>query len=293
MEHLPDGAKELVTDLFCIPCSEDNKQSVSVCFCTSCIEYLCESCYENHKRFKLLRNHKILKGTDMPKDISHFVKMSAFGYCKLHPGRDIDYKCVNHSVYICLSCVTVGHRNCNSLECIDTMEYNKEDMKEQYSDRMSKLQCKINDITAQKLKHAVQIRTHRNKILSNKDTFVDAKDKVVQFSQPHAIRIRNNVEIIILERTQFKVFSMDGRLKGFYKFNLQHLANMTFDSENNIYVCDKITKKIIQVEANNFKKNRVLTSLTECPASVMFNPNDKTFIVGFEGNDSMNVYKFV
>ena len=86
---------------------------------------------------------QILKGNDIPQDISHFQRILTFSYCKLHPGRKIEYKCINHSMYICSSCVIVGHRNCNDLECTDTLEYNKEDFQRQYSERMSKLQEKI------------------------------------------------------------------------------------------------------------------------------------------------------
>ena len=106
MEHIPHSGKDHPTELFCIPCSEDNKQCVAVCFCTSCIEFLCDSCYANHKRFKLLRDHKFLKVENMPKDITHFARMSTFGYCKLYSGREIEYKCINHSHSIDSLCST-------------------------------------------------------------------------------------------------------------------------------------------------------------------------------------------
>lgn len=157
MDHLQERVNNPSTDMYCVPCSEDNKQCIAVCFCTSCIEYLCDTCYANHKRFKLLRNHTFLKEEDMPKDISHFVRMSTFGYCKLHTGREIEYKCINHSVYVCSSCVTVSHRNCNDLECIDTMDYDEEKLKAQYSDRMTRLNSKIDEISTRKIKHADSI----------------------------------------------------------------------------------------------------------------------------------------
>ena len=139
----------------------------------------------------------------------------------------------------------------------------------------------------------VQIRTFKNKILVDKDSFVDANGHTVNFSKPHSISIRKNEDIIILENRQFKVFGMDGRLKWFYKFGLQHLSSMTFDTEGNIYICDRSAKKIRQVEANHFMKNRVIASLAMCPTSILFIPNEKTIIVGFEDSVSMYVYKFI
>ena len=79
----------------------------------------------------------------MPKDITHFVRMSAFGYCKFHSGREIECKCINHNVYVCSSCVTVTHRNCSDLECIDTIDFDKKQLKEKYSDRTIQLNSKI------------------------------------------------------------------------------------------------------------------------------------------------------
>ena len=138
----------------------------------------------------------------------------------------------------------------------------------------------------------VQIRTFRNKILADKTDFADAKGQTMVFSEPKSIHVHKNEEIIILEKRQFKVFDIDGRLKWYYKFNLQHLSGITFDSESNIYVCDKSTKKIQQIEANNYMKSRVLASLTENPTSILFDSKERTVVLGFDDNDSMHVYKF-
>ena len=75
----------------------------------------------------------------------------------------------------------------------------------------------------------VQIRTFRNKILADKTDFAEAKGQTMVFSEPKSIHVHKNEEIMILEKRQFKVFDIDGRLKWYYKFHLQHLSGITLD----------------------------------------------------------------
>lgn len=138
----------------------------------------------------------------------------------------------------------------------------------------------------------VQIRTFTSTILADKNNFVDGTGQTVNFLEPNSLQIRNNEDIIISEKRQFKVFDINGRLKWFCKFDLQHISGMTFDTEGNIYVCDKSTKKIRQVAAKGYWKNKVLALLTECPTTILFNPKDRTIVLGLEDTDSMYVYKF-
>ena len=115
----------------------------------------------------------------MPKDITHFARMSTFGYCKLHSGREIEYKCINHSVYVCSSCVTVTHRNCNDLECVDTMVCDEEKLKGKYSDRMTQLNSKIDKISARKIAHANSIESKTLEEEKAAKTFISGVKKLV------------------------------------------------------------------------------------------------------------------
>ncbi|KAL3853323.1 hypothetical protein ACJMK2_016871 [Sinanodonta woodiana] len=45
--------------MFCEPCIEVGMNHVSVAFCVTCSEYLCDICYGCHKRYKAIRGHQI------------------------------------------------------------------------------------------------------------------------------------------------------------------------------------------------------------------------------------------
>ena len=61
---------------FCFPCSIVGKNSDVFWFCTICVEFLCQGFFNEHRKFKTICNHCILKGPDLPKDIRPFQKLT-------------------------------------------------------------------------------------------------------------------------------------------------------------------------------------------------------------------------
>ena len=105
----------------CAPCYLQGKVSNSYCFCIECLEHLCETCLEQHNKFKVTRSHKVIKGNDMPTDISSFTKLAEIGVCKVHQERRIEYKCLTHHEYACSACVLSTHKSCLEMEEIDKL----------------------------------------------------------------------------------------------------------------------------------------------------------------------------
>ena len=83
------------------------------------------------------------------------------------------------SVYVCSSCVTVTHRNCNDLECVDTMVCDEEKLKGKYSDRMTQLNSKIDKISARKIAHANSIESKTLEEEKAAKTFISGVKNVV------------------------------------------------------------------------------------------------------------------
>lgn len=113
----------------CAPCYLQGKVSNSYCFCIECIEYLCETCLEQHNKFKVTRGHKVLKGNDLPTDISSFTKLAEIGLCRVHQERRIEYKCLTHQEFACSVCVKSAHRSCIDVEDIDQLLFSENDFR--------------------------------------------------------------------------------------------------------------------------------------------------------------------
>ena len=132
-------------EMICSPCALQNKQETVFSFCVTCCEYLCENCHNYHSKFKLMRNHQILKGKNLPKDISHFKRMSAITVCKFHNDREIEYLCLVHKEFICSTCVKCTHRNCYDVEDITNLPV-KGDVYSEYAKESKGLKEKVEKV---------------------------------------------------------------------------------------------------------------------------------------------------
>ena len=49
----------------CVPCLLDHKTSKASCFCITCSEHLCMICQNDHKKFKVTRNHTVISDVNV------------------------------------------------------------------------------------------------------------------------------------------------------------------------------------------------------------------------------------
>ena len=113
---------------------------------------------------------------------------------------------------------------------------------------------------------------------------------------PFMIRARNKDEFIVAEENRVTVFERGGTMKWFYKMDDSEQVNfITYDTEGNIYICDTDSNKIHQISSESNKssrKSRVIISDLEKPSSVLFNPVNRTLVVGCMDDDCVYTYKF-
>ena len=99
------------TGPFCDPCYESKGLTATVYgFCTDCDQFLCTNCHDVHVKLQPCRNHKILRGDDMPQ--SHTEKSSRFNVCDVHPPLLKDQFCCEHNVLLCSSRASSEHKDC-------------------------------------------------------------------------------------------------------------------------------------------------------------------------------------
>ena len=127
----------------CVPCKLDSKTIKAFCFCLDCAEYICKTCYEVHRKFKVTRNHTTLKGEELPKDVSALSRLSKIKFCTVHPEKEIEFKCNNDCVLICSICATTQHRKCAEIEHISIKNEIPENKSEHTLAKISSLKTNV------------------------------------------------------------------------------------------------------------------------------------------------------
>lgn len=100
-------------ELVCTPCTVDNKQEKATGYCEVCNEYLCATCEDCHRKFRISRSHYIRKGSDIPFPTSARSDIACAEVCKIHPEECIEYMCHDHNVLCCGACTLLVHRSCS------------------------------------------------------------------------------------------------------------------------------------------------------------------------------------
>lgn len=105
------GASDEFFDLFCDVCFETKETHAPVfCYCPTCIQFMCTDCQRVHKAVATSRNHKILRGSQMPKTQAE--KPPRYEVCESHPTELRDLFCIDHKEVICSVCSNDVHKDC-------------------------------------------------------------------------------------------------------------------------------------------------------------------------------------
>ncbi|XP_030856328.1 E3 ubiquitin-protein ligase TRIM56-like [Strongylocentrotus purpuratus] len=87
----------------CTVCDADD-QGLATFYCQHCSEFLCDSCLEQHKRFKKYVFHELVSARDIAS--GEIRKQLA---CTEHPRELQQFVCITCQVRICCRCLEVGH----------------------------------------------------------------------------------------------------------------------------------------------------------------------------------------
>ena len=159
----------------CHPCSLDGNQVAVYGFCTECIEYLCRDCHKDHKKFKKTHLHTVLIGKDLPLDISVFERIANISYCSTHPKQILQFKCINHEVFVCSICAITNHRGNDHLVHIDQLKVNCKDGFKEQIDAIISLKEDAKGIACTKVE---QVERVKNDSLSLKTPLCILSDKL-------------------------------------------------------------------------------------------------------------------
>ena len=145
--------------LKCYLCSLEEVQNDVNCFCIQCVEHLCSNCAKDHRKIKLTRCHVLLEGEETPTDASAFEEMAKLTFCKIHTGREIEFKCDSHNVFICSVCLRETHRACDNVVSVNEFVIDRESFKSEYFEKHFAMESSLDE----------EKKMHTN-LLDNKDT---------------------------------------------------------------------------------------------------------------------------
>ena len=176
------GISDQVIDPWCEPCLEETKGKVeAVGYCPECNSHICLSCQESHKKWPTLQNHRLLRGTRMPK--LHADKPIKYPSCATHAGNLADHYCLTHSKMVCNDCIKSDHRSCEALlipdvckaidsEAVKRFKSVVSDIQKNVNTTKITLQKNISDIKSQKVAMVKTAELERDKLISKaKDMF--------------------------------------------------------------------------------------------------------------------------
>ena len=208
-----NGISDQVIDPWCEPCLEETKVKVdAVGYCPECNSHLCLSCQEFHKKWPTLQNHRLLRGSRMPK--SHADKPIKYPSCSSHAGNLTDHYCPHHSIMVCNDCIKTDHQSCETLPIPDVCkEMDSEDVKrfkgvandikQNVFITKATLQKNIADIESQKKAMIKRAESEREKLISKaNDMFEETVSNINAICNKTTLEIIEQTEILSDETHQ-------------------------------------------------------------------------------------------
>lgn len=199
------------SDRICDPCSMRDMRRKVFCFCIDCCEYLCENCHCDHSKFKLMRSHTILKGLSIPKGNSHFKRMSNMIFCETHKNKEVEYRCLGHKQVVCSACIKTTHKNCDFVEDITALIYNKDTVYPAYIDSSLALKQSLEKILQNKINNLETIgskvsiaQEQRRKLISELKSLIGyMESNAPKYNQEEIECEKANLSVSIAECTGF------------------------------------------------------------------------------------------
>ena len=110
LDNMLDIALINSSDTEPVPCSNcDSFNSAATSRCVDCGEFLCENCYNVHKRIRQTKEHKILTISELlASKTGDDLHRPAF--CRIHHSEQLKYYCETCNEAVCRDCVLMEHR---------------------------------------------------------------------------------------------------------------------------------------------------------------------------------------
>ena len=205
------GTSDQVVDPWCEPCLEETRVKVdAVGYCPECNSHLCLFCQEIHKKWPTLQNHRILRGSRMPK--SHADKPIKYQNCVTHGGNETDHYCLQHGTTVCSECMKKDHQVCGvlpisvicndlSTEDVKKFKLGINDIQQSISITNAALEKNVSDIEDTEKCMIKTAKAERDKIISKaNDLFDKTTSKISETCRKKTSEITDRIEMLSDEK---------------------------------------------------------------------------------------------
>ena len=150
---------------WCEPCLKAKRQKIdAVALCIECDTFYCTTCDEEHKEKPTMRNHRMLRGLEMPKSFAD--KPFKYRHCTSHKEHFEELFCFKHSKVLCEECARQYHEGC-CVEQIWTvcLDLGHEDVK-QFKDAMNGILQSVNHTKLEAEEYSIEFQKHYNDMMN-------------------------------------------------------------------------------------------------------------------------------
>ena len=158
----------------CDPCTSDGKKEFALSWCVNCSEALCQQCQQDHKKFKALRNHKLLD-LNSAKIREATSTLSGFIPCSEHPSSQAQVFCRDHRDTCCTLCATVRHRSCSEISTLEeaAKEVKNEKLTLDLEKRLEELRANLQRRISENRDRLKNLKTSKESIEKEGSTLVN------------------------------------------------------------------------------------------------------------------------
>ena len=165
----------------CIPCKLEAKSVRAFGFCVQCGEFICKECNEMHKKFKATRMHEVLKGNDLPEDLSAFNKLSKIHFCSKHPDKEIEFKCIKDDMLFCSMCAHSEHKTCESIKHISSIDEESQTKIDSFLEAIVSLKVDVEKTLNCKLQEADDLEKESKRVTRSSTEIIDKLKECITY----------------------------------------------------------------------------------------------------------------
>ena len=166
----------------CTVCELEAK-SIATSYCQTCVEYMCDSCLQDHNKFRKHKYHEVFSMDDINKG-----KVKVKRFCRDHPQEEKLWVCITCKCLICFRCRMIDHSDSNhKLEKVT-------DFQKLMKDQIESLKKKAGEKVKSFERHMKMTKEQDTKIELKIDAIIADIDKAYNDSIQQLTKGRNTLK---------------------------------------------------------------------------------------------------
>ncbi|XP_033109339.1 E3 ubiquitin-protein ligase TRIM71-like [Anneissia japonica] len=184
------------------------KGEAALYYCQDCRQYLCSTCIDHHKDFRLFENHKL-------HSVEYMQSMSPIQKASLHPpqcllhNKPFEFYCVNCTIPICVNCTIMNHKEWEGKhkpisisEAFKTFKNTFATLEKDASGYEKKLQDSLKAV----IQNSIKLKQSKETSLRDIDNHVK---EIVKIISENGDKLKNKVETIYTKKMKENDVQMD------------------------------------------------------------------------------------